>query len=56
MATRKSSQVAMSVFGKYMPELIGGSADLKGSNLSYLSKVSNMYVEMETRHEIRHFI
>jgi len=35
MATRKSSQVAMSVFGKYMPELIGGSADLKGSNLSY---------------------
>ena len=35
MATRKSSQVVMSVFGKYMPELIGGSADLKGSNLSY---------------------
>ena len=35
MATRKSSQVVMSVFGKHMPELIGGSADLKGSNLSY---------------------
>ena len=35
MATRKSSQVVMSTFGKYMPELIGGSADLKGSNLSY---------------------
>ena len=35
MATRKSSQVVMSMFGKYMPELIGGSADLKGSNLSY---------------------
>ena len=35
MATRKSSQVVMSVFGKQMPELIGGSADLKGSNLSY---------------------
>ena len=35
MATRKSSQVVMSEFGKYMPELIGGSADLKGSNLSY---------------------
>ena len=35
MATRKSSQVVMSAFGKYMPELIGGSADLKGSNLSY---------------------
>ena len=35
MATRKSSQIVMSEFGKYMPELIGGSADLKGSNLSY---------------------
>ena len=35
MATRKSSQVVMSEFGKHMPELIGGSADLKGSNLSY---------------------
>jgi transketolase len=35
MATRKSSQVVMSVFGKDAPELIGGSADLKGSNLSY---------------------
>ena len=35
MATRKSSQVVMSAFGKCMPELIGGSADLKGSNLSY---------------------
>ena len=35
MATRKSSQVVMSVFGKYLPELLGGSADLKGSNLSY---------------------
>ncbi len=35
MATRKSSQVVMSVFGKDTPELIGGSADLKGSNLSY---------------------
>ena len=35
MATRKSSQDVMSVFGKYMPELIGGSADLKGSNFSY---------------------
>jgi transketolase len=35
MATRKSSQVVMSVFGKDVPEIIGGSADLKGSNLSY---------------------
>ena len=35
MATRKSSQVVMSQFGSKMPELIGGSADLKGSNLSF---------------------
>ena len=35
MATRKSSQLVMTEFGKSMPELIGGSADLKGSNLSY---------------------
>ena len=35
MATRKSSQKVMTEFGKLMPELIGGSADLKGSNLSY---------------------
>ena len=41
MATRKSSQVVMSEFGRLMPELIGGSADLKGSNLSY-------YDEMDT--------
>ena len=41
MATRKSSQVVMSEFGRSMPELIGGSADLKGSNLSY-------YDEMDT--------
>ena len=35
MATRKSSQIVMTEFGKLMPELMGGSADLKGSNLSY---------------------
>ncbi len=35
MASRKSSQVAMTEFGRLMPELVGGSADLKGSNLSY---------------------
>ena len=39
MATRKSSQVVMSEFGRSMPELIGGSADLKGSNLSYYDEM-----------------
>jgi transketolase len=32
MATRKSSQVALNAFGPLLPELIGGSADLAGSN------------------------
>lgn len=32
MATRKASQNALEAFGPYLPELIGGSADLAGSN------------------------
>jgi transketolase len=32
MATRKTSQAALEVFGPKLPELIGGSADLTGSN------------------------
>jgi transketolase len=32
MATRKASQVALNTFGPMLPELIGGSADLAGSN------------------------
>ncbi|NNL94449.1 MAG: transketolase [Xanthomonadales bacterium] len=32
MATRKASQVALDAFGPSLPELIGGSADLAGSN------------------------
>jgi len=32
MATRKSSQVALEAFAPVLPELIGGSADLTGSN------------------------
>ena len=38
MATRKSSQVVMSEFGNLVPELIGGSADLKGSNFLIMMK------------------
>ncbi len=34
LATRKSSQMALEVLTKYCPELIGGSADLTGSNLT----------------------
>ena len=32
VATRQSSQAALNVFGPQLPELIGGSADLTGSN------------------------
>ena len=32
VATRKSSQMALQAFGPILPELIGGSADLAGSN------------------------
>ncbi len=34
IATRKASQNAIAAFGKLLPELIGGSADLTGSNLT----------------------
>lgn len=34
VATRKASQNAITYFAKYLPELIGGSADLAGSNLT----------------------
>ncbi|MFC1701376.1 transketolase [Pseudomonadota bacterium] len=32
VATRKASQIALDTFGPLLPELIGGSADLAGSN------------------------
>jgi transketolase len=34
VASRKASQMALDVFGPKLPELIGGSADLAGSNLT----------------------
>ncbi|HEY8520931.1 MAG TPA: transketolase [Gammaproteobacteria bacterium] len=34
MATRKASEVALDAFAPLLPELIGGSADLTGSNLT----------------------
>ena len=37
VATRKSSQVVLNAFGPLLPELIGGSADLAGSNLTIWS-------------------
>jgi transketolase len=37
IATRKASQNALEAFGPLLPELIGGSADLAGSNLTMWS-------------------
>lgn len=37
MATRKSSQVVLENIAKHIPELVGGSADLKDSNLVFWS-------------------
>jgi transketolase len=34
VATRKASQLALEAIGPHLPELIGGSADLTGSNLT----------------------
>ncbi len=38
IATRKASQNALEVFGPLLPELVGGSADLAGSNLTMWSQ------------------
>ena len=37
VATRKASQLALEVFTKALPEMLGGSADLTGSNLTNTS-------------------
>jgi transketolase len=37
VATRKASQIALEAFTKALPELLGGSADLTGSNLTNTS-------------------
>ncbi len=42
VATRKASQLALEVLGEAVPELIGGSADLTGSNLTRWSKAANL--------------
>jgi transketolase len=42
VATRKSSQIALNAFGPLLPELIGGSADLAGSNNTIWSGSENV--------------
>ncbi len=38
MATRSSSQVVLNALGEWLPELIGGSADLSGSDMTMMKK------------------
>jgi transketolase len=44
VATRKASQLALEVFAEAAPEMIGGSADLTGSNLTRWSKARPLRV------------
>lgn len=50
VATRKASQLALEVIAEAAPELIGGSADLTGSNLTRWSKAVAMRTGTEFVH------
>jgi transketolase len=45
LASRKASQVALEAFTKALPELLGGSADLTGSNLTNTSSTPPLRVD-----------
>ncbi len=49
VATRKASQLALEVVAEAAPEMIGGSADLTGSNLTKWSKATSLHVDGEIR-------
>jgi len=38
VASRKASEIALEAFGAHLPELVGGSADLTGSNNTWFSR------------------
>ncbi len=50
IATRKASQVALNTLGPALPELIGGSADLTGSNLTDWKGVETFTADSSGRH------
>ncbi len=55
VATRKASQLALEAFTKALPELLGGSADLTGSNLTHTSSTPALRFDEEgTPNEGRH--
>ena len=49
VASRKASQLALEAFTGAIPELLGGSADLTGSNLTNTSHTPNMRVNLAGR-------
>jgi transketolase len=46
VATRKASQLALEAFTASLPELLGGSADLTGSNLTNTKSTPNFRVDL----------
>jgi len=47
VASRKASQLALEVFTKALPEMLGGSADLTGSNLTNTSSTAPLRLEAD---------
>ncbi len=47
VASRKASQIALEVFTKALPELLGGSADLTGSNLTNTASTPALRMEAD---------
>jgi transketolase len=47
VASRKASQIALEAFTKTLPELLGGSADLTGSNLTNTSSTAPFRLEAD---------
>jgi transketolase len=47
VASRKASQIALEAFTAKLPEMIGGSADLTGSNLTNTSSTPNLRFEAD---------
>jgi transketolase len=47
VATRKASQIALEAFTKALPEMLGGSADLTGSNLTNTSSTPPLRFDAE---------
>ncbi|MDP1690953.1 MAG: transketolase [Burkholderiaceae bacterium] len=45
LASRKASQMALETFTKALPELLGGSADLTGSNLTNTSSTTPLRID-----------